>query len=497
MKQILMVVLFSLLLSPFVFAQNVGINTNTPAAMLHVADSNVLFSGGAGFANIGPVPQVGPGKRFMWYASKAALRAGYVDGAEWDKDSIGLGSFASGVDNIAKGNWSFSSGIMTNSSGVASSTIGGYNTASGSYSFATGQSSTASGNTSQAMGYNTTATGPFSFSRGQQTYASGTASESSGISTVASGVGSFAGGVSTKSVGDYSFAYGSGAEATGYATLAFGRGVQAKAYSSVAIGRYNDTIAGSSSYSWELTDPLFAIGNGSSGALSNAMTVLKNGFTGLRMTDPQTTFHVGAGTDANYGNGSGYMVLGDVSTINVVFDNNEIVARNNGVASTLYLQAASGGDLITCAGGGFMSLGNIVPSFQLHLTDNSAAKPTSNTWTVASDARLKKDIHDYTDGLNKLMAIKPVWFTYSGEADLPQETGVGIIAQELKEIAPYMIKPWTYKGEPGKETEYLGVDNGAMTYMLINAVKEQQQLIETLSKKVEELQNKLQSLLAK
>jgi hypothetical protein len=127
---------------------------------------------------------------------------------------------------------------------------------------------------------------------------------------------------------------------------------------------------------------------------------------------------------------------------------------------------------------GNVGIGTVTPTFQLEIGTNSAAKPTSNTWTVTSDRRLKTNIRPYQGGLSDLMKIKPVWFTYTGEANMPKETGVGVIAQELQEVAPYMIKPWTYRDAAGNETEYLGVDNGAMTYMLVNSVQEQQALIE-------------------
>ena len=62
-------------------AQNVGIGTSSPIARLHVADSNVLFTGPASI----PVtttyypPASGAGSRIMWYPQKAAFRVGFVD----------------------------------------------------------------------------------------------------------------------------------------------------------------------------------------------------------------------------------------------------------------------------------------------------------------------------------------------------------------------------------------------------------------------------------
>jgi ABC-type Fe3+-citrate transport system substrate-binding protein len=50
---------------------------------------------------------------------------------------------------------------------------------------------------------------------------------------------------------------------------------------------------------------------------------------------------------------------------------------------------------------------------------------------------------------------------------------VGILAQDMQEIAPYMIS------SSGKD-EYLNFDSNAVIYMLINAIKEQQNQIEKL-----------------
>jgi hypothetical protein len=63
---------------------------------------------------------------------------------------------------------------------------------------------------------------------------------------------------------------------------------------------------------------------------------------------------------------------------------------------------------------------------------------------------------------------------------MPKEYGVGVIAQEIKEVAPYTVGTWEYLpgGTPidenthSKIEQYYSVDNGALTYVTINAVKE-------------------------
>ncbi|PCH63733.1 MAG: hypothetical protein COC04_04100, partial [Gammaproteobacteria bacterium] len=84
---------------------------------------------------------------------------------------------------------------------------------------------------------------------------------------------------------------------------------------------------------------------------------------------------------------------------------------------------------------GNVGLGTQTPAYQLQLSANSAAKPTTSTWTVASDRRLKENIKPYKGGLSDVLEITPVWFTYNGKAGMPKDTGVGVIAQDLQRIA--------------------------------------------------------------
>ena len=106
---------FTILLFIFITVKaqvgKVGINTTTPQAMLHVKDSSVLFSASTVPVIPGNPPLTGIGIRMMWYSDKAAFRSGYVDGVNWDKDSTGGYSFATGYDTKAKGEVSAASGF--------------------------------------------------------------------------------------------------------------------------------------------------------------------------------------------------------------------------------------------------------------------------------------------------------------------------------------------------------------------------------------------------
>lgn len=139
---------------------------------------------------------------------------------------------------------------------------------------------------------------------------------------------------------------------------------------------------------------------------------------------------------------------------------------------------------------GRVGIGTASPNFQLQLSLNSAAKPGSNTWTVSSDERLKKDMHPFEDGLEVLRQIDPIWFTYTGAENHPQEQFVGTTAQALKKVAPYMVTTLKEKSEVGDKL--LGVDYGPMQFILINAIKEQQKMLEAQQQKIDLLEKMLE-----
>lgn len=169
---------------------------------------------------------------------------------------------------------------------------------------------------SVGMGFNAIASGDYAFALGRN--------------LIASGEHSFCTGHGTLAEGNYSFASGNYTKASGNSSVAFGITTIAKAYASTVIGRYNDSTALSST-SWNPEDPLFIIGNGSSPiSRSNALTVLKNGNTGIGVLHPDRRLHVASGSSGAPSN----------STAIGVFESSTNAAINiltpNGSSSALY-----------------------------------------------------------------------------------------------------------------------------------------------------------------
>lgn len=200
----------------------------------------------------------------------------------------------------------------------------------------------------------------------------------------------------------------------------------------------------------------------------------------------------------------------------------------------------SGGDFITsagngvinCGGGAMNSIANIISDVtptptvatgdeDLYIDDDlevssQAYKPGGGSWAAISDRRLKTNISSYNDGLSAVLKIEPVWFEYNDRVQIhSKDKGkkfVGIIAQDMQAIAPYMVEERALfqearEDEQGKETitkegeQFLTYDPSALDYMLVNSVKElngmiekQNELIDLQSEKIRQLEAEIEKL---
>jgi len=121
--------------------------------------------------------------------------------------------------------------------------------------------------------------------------------------------------------------------------------------------------------------------------LSVGLTV--DGNVGVGTTDPQTRLQITGGGDANLA-GGGYLTMGSAGGRNMVMDNNEILARDDGSVSTLHLQAegglvAIGVNGVTDAnlnGGGSLTLGSVGGTNIVLDNNEIMARNNGNTSTL-------------------------------------------------------------------------------------------------------------------
>jgi len=100
-----------------------------------------------------------------------------------------------------------------------------------------------------------------------------------------------------------------------------------------------------------------------------------SGRVGVGLSSPSAKLHVTGGLDVSLTSG-GELVLGNISTTNIGMDGNEIQARNNGIASALFVQQ-SGGDVL------------LVPNAngQVGIGVTTSANMPSNLYLLAVDGK--------------------------------------------------------------------------------------------------------------
>ena len=113
---------------------------------------------------------------------------------------------------------------------------------------------------------------------------------------------------------------------------------------------------------------------------------------------------------------------------------------------------------------------------------------TSTTITAISDQRLKENIQDIDVGLDKVMALKPRKFDWKEGKGKNVKGDRGWIAQEFEQVFPDLIDEWKDPAPEGEEP-YKSV-RADLIPVLVKAIQEQQQMIETLQAKVAALEAK-------
>ncbi len=240
-----------------------------------------------------------------------------------------------------------------------------------------------------------------------------------------------------------------------------------------------------------------------------AMVIRQSGNTGIGIFNPDErlqvaygNFHLGEVNPVNTGTqpGFGRMILfsGGPSDVNYNSENSDPLwmARYNLTTDQTELRlnlsdnCAQSTDAFVIQSGG--SSCNANTQYFRFDSNGDAFKPGGGAWAALSDSRLKKNVSSFTDGWNVLSHINPIRYQYNGVANTPNDgnTYVGVIAQDIEKVAPYMLSS-NYQGNSPSNGQYLTVDPSAFTYLLINALKETRHRLDKQELAIEELKLKL------
>lgn len=244
-----------------------------------------------------------------------------------------------------------------------------------------------------------------------------------------------------------------------------------------------------------------------------ALRVAPNGFVGINQNNPTQRLEIKDLSSATPGflvnavNGGGttdnfMKAVGGTNGSAFFFNNPRFFAITPGVdandvtvdwANSLVLYGA------TAANAGNVGIGVQNPTEKLHVNGNVLA----NNVAVPSDRRLKNNIQNFDYGLKEVLQLNPVTYNYNGVAGIIDRSGqIGIVAQELQKVVPELVGEFTYQtmeqvslgDNPPKvlkEEQFLKIKDSQIKYLLINAIKDQQQIIEEKEARIASLEEKM------
>ena len=192
------------------------------------------------------------------------------------------------------------------------------------------------------------------------------------------------------------------------------------------------------------------------------------------------------------------MILGSGGNAGFTFDENYDFRIYSRARNFVLNRALSAGKLILSGDGitGNVGIGYGNPFEKLHV----AGKVYTQGIVTPSDSRLKKDVIDFKDGLSVIKQLRPIKYQYNGKAGLQTEQDhIGVFAQDLQKAAPYLVEEFEYieqdeKGNITLSESYLKINDSEIKYLLINAMNEQQTIIEDQATKIDQQADKLSKI---
>ena len=232
-------------------------------------------------------------------------------------------------------------------------------------------------------------------------------------------------------------------------------------------------------------------------------TTTTTGAVYQRLTNDGGNYYIGADSSAGdrmtVSGGSAYaLTLTTESARDIVFATNNtgrakilsnghvIIATTEDFGHNLHIAGNCGtdGSIISCKDTGnagsnrnyiqFFSSGNAVAGRIEHTSTSGV------TYVTSSDYRLKENIQPLENGLSRVQQLKPIKFDWIDS----KESCEGFIAHEVDEIFTDAVA-----GIKDAE-EMQGIDYGRITPLLVKAIQEQQELIESLTARIDQMENK-------
>ncbi|HZF63800.1 MAG TPA: tail fiber domain-containing protein [Chitinophagaceae bacterium] len=197
----------------------------------------------------------------------------------------------------------------------------------------------------------------------------------------------------------------------------------------------------------------------------------------------ETANYVNLGINSgNYSNGNSSLLNG--ANVAYLYSRGEDFAIGNASSSKSIIFFTGGespsNDRMRILGSGAICINTSVQNGTNRLTVNGSI--SASAFNVSSDRRLKEGIRNTGYGLKEILHLQPVSWQWKDQG-LGTGTQLGLIAQETKKHLPEIVS-----GD--EQTGTLSINYIEIIPVLVNAIKEQQQQIESLKTRVAQLEKK-------
>ena len=128
---------------------------------------------------------------------------------------------------------------------------------------------------------------------------------------------------------------------------------------------------------------------------------------------------------------------------------------------------------------GNVGIGTTTPAYKLHVY----GRIKTSGITESSDERLKENINDLTESLEKVLQLRGVTYNWKDKNDYSSATQIGLIAQEVKNIIPELVDQ--------DQEGFYSVQYSHLVPLLVEAIKELNSLLDQTQQNVHKLEGKV------
>ena len=227
-----------------------------------------------------------------------------------------------------------------------------------------------------------------------------------------------------------------------------------------------------------LNSPVDALTFDYTGAANFGSSILAQN-VGIGTTNLGSKLHVRNGTDLNLQFNSTTL---DGTTTSRISSVNDAVSAGVGliIQGSPLAFTNNGGERMRINNDGNVGIGTTTPQsgYRLHVVDSIyvSGNVSASAYTTRSDYDLKDEIQNISYGINEVMQMQPVKYTYKSNGS----TQLGFIAQDLGVITPEVVS----------FEDKMSVYYNALIPILTKAIQEQNLLIKALEQRILILENK-------